>query len=268
MSDLSDLLELLYMAHRRFSTIRVTFRKWYDWEGLGRAYGRWAARQAPGSVSLLYAAHQARARQATPRPSFTQEVTRLWAHKPSRWRIEGDLAHGEGTPVKVLDGDRWWLYDPCRGVVETNADLPQPQGVASGMDMALQHALDPVQVIPTVWMEPGGQVLQAGRPAVLVRALPREGAHPLLWPGADSYELRVDAQYGILLRQAAGLEGQEYAYIEVTDVTFDQPLPGDTFVLQPPPGASVRTVQPPGPPKLWRRRVPGPVSRFLIRWGL
>jgi len=268
LSALSDLLELLYTAHRRFSTIRVTFRKWYDWEGVERAYGRWTARQTSGSVNVVHATRQARGRQAAPRPRFVEEVTRLWAHKPSRWRIEDDLPHGEGVLVKVLDGDRWWLYDPRRGVVETNANLPQPQAVATGMDMALQHALDPVEVIPTLWMEPGGQVVQAGRQAVLVRALPREEARALLWPGADSYELRVDAQYGVLLRQAASLEGQEYAFIEVTDVAFDQPLPGDTFVLKPPPGASVRTVQPPGPPKLWRRRVPGPVSRFLMGWGL
>jgi outer membrane lipoprotein-sorting protein len=151
--------------------------------------------------------------------------------QPSRWRAEVDLPSEGVTRLQVTDGPRWWLYDPRRGV-ETNAAAARPESSPRPIEAATADAFDPAPVIPTLWLEPRGPTRQAGRSTIRVRGVPREGAgDPVRWPGADEYELLVDADRGVLLRFAASLEGEEFAAIELERVVFDEELPDTLFAF-------------------------------------
>ena len=50
-----------------------------------------------------------------------------------------------------------------------------------------------------------------------------------LGPGADAYDLALDAERGIVLREAASLDGAEYAVTEMLEVAFDESFPPETF---------------------------------------
>ena len=246
MDTLGDLLELLYGARDRFSTLRATVRTWRHVDRANEAMNRWAAQQPRGSVAVLGVSGAHGSEPERPQSIVEEQTSRLWLQKPSRWRHETDLAHG-GTQVKIMDGDLWWVYDPRNGA-RTNEMADQPERMRTGIGHALTLMLDPSVIIPGLSMEPLGRRVHAGRDAVAVRGLPRplhtERAGPELWPGADEYELLVDAERGVLLRHAAGMDGEEFAGNEITSVVFDEVLLDDVFTFTPPPGVKVRAVRP------------------------
>lgn len=50
----------------------------------------------------------------------------------------------------------------------------------------------------------------------------------------------LDAERGLVLRQAELVDGKEAFVREVEQITYDEPLPQETFVFELPPGASAR----------------------------
>ncbi len=96
-------------------------------------------------------------------------------------------------------------------------------------DAKLADMLDPVTIIPELWLEPLGRETHAGRGAIHVSGLPRkEMEHDIspavMWLGADAYSLLVDADRGVLLRCTALLDGAAFAGMEVLSVAFDEAL--------------------------------------------
>lgn len=76
----------------------------------------------------------------------------------------------------------------------------------------------------------------AGREGIRLRARARPGRRESialfrLGAGADAYELAVDAERGILLREVASLDGADYSVTEVVAVAFDESFPPETFTL-------------------------------------
>lgn len=158
MEKVKDLLELLYTARDRFSSIQATFQYRYRLDLMDEAYRRWAAQQAPGSVSsqfysapswwLKFLRWSLRfpwgpqflrwSQQCFQRGHKTQEskasgevlcLWRVWLQKPSRWRFEQEFEHevGRHVSISIIDGDRWWSWwspDPTSGELYTNV-VPQ-----------------------------------------------------------------------------------------------------------------------------------------------
>ncbi len=58
--------------------------------------------------------------------------------------------------------------------------------------------------------------------------------------GADEYRLLVERERGVVLRAAALLEGEEFWASEFEELVFDEELPRETFVFEPPPGVEIR----------------------------
>jgi hypothetical protein len=52
----------------------------------------------------------------------------------------------------------------------------------------------------------------------------------------DELRCSIDGERGILLRSATLLDGDEFRSGELSDLVFDQPIPPETFVLEPPEG--------------------------------
>lgn len=256
MDTVGDVLELLHGARDRFSSVQATVRVWHRVERLNEALSRWARTQTPGSVSLLTAKDNGSRRRED---TVYEQTSCRWLQKPSRSRYEVDMEHSEGTIVRIVDGPLWWTYGPQRGA-QTNEGAGQAhQGKSSVGHYAFSELFDPSGIIPSISIEAVGRSTQAAREAIVVRALSPETDHrpPKLWPGADQYELHVDAERGVLLRAAARMDGEEFAFKEITSVVFDETLPDELFTFKPPPGVKVRVVGPGQPllPKgLFRRK--------------
>ncbi len=212
MDTLRDILELLYSAYERFSTIQATSRTWYDVVRVREGWERWAAQQPPGSVAVLEPLEADAAAAARPAPAISEWVERLWLHKPARCRYESGLA-GE-RPDAIIRGD-------C---VHQVSSPPESPGMWFG------EMLDPAPLIPYLWLQPLGRAVYAGREAIRVRGVPRrklaEGISPaLLWLSADEYDLLVDAERGVLLRITASMDGAAFAGTELVRVVFDEAIP-------------------------------------------
>jgi outer membrane lipoprotein-sorting protein len=205
-SKLGTVLELMHDAPNRWSTIRATVREW---------------RAVPASETR----------------------TRIWIDEAGRVREERDVVKGAGeSSIGVLDGDRWWLYSPGRGAISNDGDAHQGAGIGD----RLAVLFDPSRLIPSFDFDLLGRCTHRRRPAIRVRAKPRETSWQAvveLDPWAEHHELLVDVERGVLVRAAAFVGDEELAVLEVLEISFDEVFEDDTFVFVPPPGETVRSVQ-------------------------
>jgi outer membrane lipoprotein-sorting protein len=231
--DLTDVLALMSQASDSFRSLRATIGHRRDEETYLEAWDRhWEARSAAGGGTLAIGAAAGSDDRA---PATSEATVRLWLEHPHRFREEYEGAWGDHTTVS--DGRTLWRRTPGIGMFR--------EDVASGQGMLFATKLvDPAPLLPGLELELLGQAEHADRPALRVRAVPRRVTwHDLfgLAPGADEYELLVDAGRGTLLRAEACLEGSGFATSEVQEIAFDEELAPDLFVLEPGPGESVRT---------------------------
>lgn len=229
--ELGVLTELLYTAHRRFRNIHLAWQYQYEEEKLNLVQERWAAESPAGSVGIL-------------RSSFGETLAtgtikvhrRLWWRKPDCWHSEEQI-EGRGSSVTVLCDDHWWM----RG--STGALLTSEMGEARGNPPPLSDLvrgvpmLDPSFLLTSHELELTAEMVYAGRPALRARATYQKNREMLheafFWASADAYDLLVDEEYGILLRYAALLDGQEFAAASVEQVVFDEPISDEVFAFPP-----------------------------------
>lgn len=252
---LADLLQLLYTAHRRYTTIQVSWRYWYQVEALNEIRERWVAQHGSRSVQLLKTAGGI----GIPNPSEMTTQWQVWWRKPDCWRDDTELG-GQGKNIRIICGNRWSFYSGASQKLFTNTQpdglLPQriqksrhpPTGQISQIEEVVNEVplLDPAFLLASHNLELIADVRFAEREALQVRAVFRKGkemAHdPCFWGGADDYELLVDKERGILLRYAARLGEQDVAVAAVEHVVFDAAIPDDVFVFIPPPGITIELV--------------------------
>jgi outer membrane lipoprotein-sorting protein len=231
-TGLTDVFALVSRATDSFQTLRATTRHWRDEERYMEAWDRHveARSSAGGTLSIVLGAGSDELQ-----PTTSEATVRLWLERPSRFREEYEGAWGDQTAVS--DGEHLWRRVPRLGMLREGAS--KGQGV-----LFASQLVNPAPLLPGLELELLGHAEQAGRSALRLRAAPRHVSwHDLfgLAPGADGYELLVDAERGILLRAEAFLEGTTFAWSEVVEVAFDEKLLPETFVLEPAPGESVRT---------------------------
>jgi outer membrane lipoprotein-sorting protein len=242
MSELAQLLELLYGAHARFRSVRGVLREWRDSELSERAIRHEAEQQErrqgqpvgrARSMQIAFASGPA----GPAPPSEIETVVRFWLELPDRVREEHHSTHPHGRDglVMVKRGELWWHYDPRSGAV-SNEDEPE---VGSGVGDSLEQLLDPIDLLAGRELELLGETTFAGRRALEVRSRPRSSNNPLIQAfrvGAQEYRHLVDCERGVLLRNAALFQGQEFGVTELSEITFDEAFPDDTFVLELPAG--------------------------------
>lgn len=236
MSELGDLLELIYGAGERWRTVRLTLREWQHpgrareaIERLNRQHGAGGARQI-----TLYG------HASGPEPEEHEQIVRIW--------LDGDRAREEREGLRafptlgVRNGPQWWMYSKEYGASTNDADPDHQSGVG---EQALE-LLEPTHVLSALCLEPVGDVEAAGRPALLVRGTQRGrdrgGAFALfrLGAGAEEYELVFDRERGVLLRTTSFLDGLALNTVEVLEIAFDEEFPPETFRFELPEGESFR----------------------------
>ena len=243
MSELAQLLELLYGAHARFRSVRGVLREWRDVELSERAMRHEAEQQERGrersmgrarSMQIAFASGPA----GPAPPSEIDTIIRFWLERPDRVREEHHSTHSYGRDglVMVKRGELWWQYDPRSGAV-SNEHEPE---VGSGAGDVLEQLFDPIDLLAGRELELlGAETTVAGRRALEVRSRPRPSNNPLIhgFPsGAQEYRHLVDCERGVLLRSALVFQGQEFAVTELVEIAFDEAFPEDRFVLELPAG--------------------------------
>jgi outer membrane lipoprotein-sorting protein len=237
MGELGEALALMHRAGERFETLRATVREWYHAEDARRAGERYAATpdgREEGWADLLDQREEHGGWQSR------ESVLRLWVEKPDRVREERE-GGAPGLEIGIRDGELWWMYDPEWGV-ESNEDDPS---VGSGVGQGIEHLLDPAPLLGALKFKLLGRSTVAGRDAIRLQAQPRANvghSFALIQLGreAEEYEVAIDAERGVILREAALSGGREYRVTEMLEVAFDERFPPGTFTLTLPSGEAPR----------------------------
>jgi hypothetical protein len=203
-TELRELLELLYLARTRWQTARVTMDDWTHLDRQQDAYER--------SLGI----------EGSSQPHAWDEIaatSHTWLESGGRFRQER-----QGMTL-VHDGTKTWIDTPQTGVVEHESQSMRPIG---------DELLDPAAFLPGFELRIAGDTEVAGRPAIAVEATPRpRGAGPIdLFPyGADALSLGVDRERGVVLWFEARAGGEPIRRLAVTEISFDEPLPEELFTV-------------------------------------
>jgi outer membrane lipoprotein-sorting protein len=235
MADLSDVRMLISHASASFRTLRATIQFSRDTEKYSEARDRHAERlsqEGGGNVIRLVAVGD----DDEPSPATEKTTGRLWIEQPARFREEYEDEWG--LHVTISDGEAFWRRDPRLGAWREEIS-------EDSRFIFTRLLLDPAPLVPELALDVLGKVQHAGRLAHHMRGVPK---HPVSWddlyglaPGADEYALLIDAERGMLLRAGALLDGKEFAVSNIDEVSFDEELPPERFVLELAPGERVRT---------------------------
>ena len=231
MSELGDVLELMHGARGRWRTARFVVRDWTDMAISQEAHERVMQRQSGGG-----SVRQTMIGFGGPVPPLPDEMvitSRVWV-EGGRYRAETEQ-QGQAS-VTVTDGEQVWYWNQGMGAVVHDAG-----NSTSGWEAIL----DPREFLVGGDLEPAGHREVIGRHALVVegRVSAGEPFRPFdaIRLGATEFELLIDAERGIVLRTEARLDGRPFHVRELLEVAFDEPLPDETFVYEPPPGETVRT---------------------------
>lgn len=219
----------MYLCRRRFTTFSGTFTVWRDEE---RARAAFHAAASRGSRHGISGTGDARRR-------FESEV-RVWIGGAGRYREEIVRDPCRAGTVIVVDGDRWWMDDPARGVLLHEGDDSHTVGTHD-----VDVHLDPFRVVPALHIGAIDEAEHAGRRCWRVHATVGRGGQPPTHPvhltllGSDELRLVVDRETGAALRVAHVANGAPFHVQEMTEFAFDPELPDELFAVAPPPGRPV-----------------------------
>ncbi len=226
---MADLLELLYLARSRWTTVHATLSDWTHVERSQHAYERFLVRSgrvsgpsvsvgAPGDGS---------------HPVEVEYASRLWLSADGRFRQER-VGEWDGMTL-VHDGEKAWIYTGRSGAIEHESQTIAPSGA---------ELFDPAVLIPALELELLGDVTVAGRTTHAVGARPRARHGPpgdLVPAGCDEVRLAVDAERGVVLRIESLFDGERVRLVEVAEIAFDDPIDEERFRFELPPGEEPRT---------------------------
>lgn len=235
MSELGDLLDLLYGAGERWSTARLVVRTWGDSELSGEAMRRDAAARRAQGASVMVSSRDHGG------PSTWEMTTRAWVDRPhDRARTELSRDHGDSLTVRA--GRLWWSYSPHSGSMLNESD----PDIGGGGAISLDWMLEPSAVISALELTVTGETVVAGRPAVAVVGVPRpadprHGVGLPLAQGADEVRLAVDRERGVLLRFESRLEARPFSVQEVVELAFEEALDDGLFRFVSPDSSPVRS---------------------------
>jgi hypothetical protein len=239
------LLALLNGAADSFRTVEVTYRTWRHEQRLREAFRAYVDKQKRGVAFGAVGS-------GDPKPSETGETVRIWREgQRVRQEHHGGLRDGS---YGVVDGPRWWSWSEQTGAM-SNQDDPSVGG--GGINRGFEVMLDPASLVDWLDLAVAGNSRVASRATVTAHAAPRpeglSGVTALSYPrafralhalgiGADSYDLEVDQERGVLLATTAIRGKRPFYKITTLAIRFDEPIPAETFQFRPPEGEQIRSL--------------------------
>lgn len=250
-----EILRLLSEAKERYRSARATIAFSADAavaEESKRRFVDWRFEQPGGSgLGILRTAQERRDHGPDAPQDFylryedTERTVCLWHARPDRWREEIREPENRMRRCVVFGGAKGprWVYEPPETAIHIPAgDVEWPRQdprtefsfmLDSSEESFYYSLLDDADLRWT-----GKRAYVAGRDAVEVRVETVSwGYPPMIFHGFHAPEgttdhlLLVDAEMGTILRAAARLEGREFYVAEVTEISYDEKFPEDTFRL-------------------------------------
>ena len=220
MSALGDLLELMHTAVHRRGSLAGSYRAWRQERLIGRA-------EAESDIWF--------GDEAVNRRTSTGEVevsTSFWIDSQDRARLERRDADGNLSLLVAVDGER-------RGVFTAGWGSEVEDHRVGDMDWVLgplSRLLDPGPLLGSLELSAPEATEIAGRDALVAKADIRDEYELLPWPfgPAESYELWVDGERGMLLKLIGYMRGKEAIVHELLDIEFESRLDDETFRFDPP----------------------------------
>jgi len=209
-SELGQLLELLYDAHRGVDAMFLEAR---DWSLPDQNDAVSVVADSVGTVRIHWPAGAGLA--ATP-VSFTR---RVWFQPPDRIRVEvlrGDTVVRAG----VRDGAGWWRWDQSEG--ESAGDVTRGNALPQLLELPL---LRPARVIQTMWLEVAGVGTRAERDVVIATGTPRDAG------ATQHFDLEFDLENGTQLRTATFVGDECTGTTEVTSVNYSPTIHPHIFTF-------------------------------------
>jgi outer membrane lipoprotein-sorting protein len=251
-------MEFLTRAADGFGAVYLDCAAEYNPSLLGRAIERSVPdlqeRLEQGSAVRLTAG--AGALTGAPAPPF-RYTWRVWWRKPAWWRDEM-IENGQAT-VSIVRGAVRVAYSAPAQTFHTNE---RPEATAVGFETTIQTAAEGgplasvderLRFFPLLrpsflaggWkLSVLGEERYIGREAVRLRAtLTGAEAQPGLWGYVTEYEILVDLKCGVLLRYAGIVDEEEAGVIAVRTARFDEAIPDEVFMLEPPIGTRIVLVR-------------------------
>jgi hypothetical protein len=227
--DLGDVLELLHTSPERWDSLRLEGRDWRNIARHHEAWERWvAAMQRDSGQRSVTGFASVSARKEGPELEDQVVKWRLWQAKPYKIRTEFEV--GTETVTAVLVGAEWWSWSRSIGLRTNEGDDSSTHGVGPA-----EVLIETPRLLSFLRLRAVRRGRFMSRSAYIVSAEPtpfdRNGPPWVLHalgPGADKYDLTVDAEIGILLRSEAQLKRQPFRVVEVEQLAlnedFDQRL--------------------------------------------
>ena len=227
MGDLGEVLELLHTSPDRWNSLRLTGTAWRNARHYHDAWERWVtATHSKGHGSVWY---QVFATVTGHAPVEATVKWRLWQLKPNKIRTEFDV--GFETVKALIVGDEWWSWTRSRGLKTNRGDPSSSHGVGPGGVL-----VDTPPLLSSLSLRTESRTTFASRSAYLVSGRPvptdRTSAsfvQHALGPGADRYELIVDAEIGVLLTTQAEWRHEAFYVLEVEDLGVNDKIDEQLF---------------------------------------
>lgn len=254
--DFQELSGLLFEAKERYRSVRAAISHTVDGtiaEESNRRFVDWRFDQPDGPGMTMRSVEEHRLYGPDVPQDFyheyedTRETYYLWHEEPDRWREEACSPDNRMLRCAVFGSAKGpqWVYVPSQN---TALYMPAGEKEWSRHDpyTDLSFMLDPSEesfyyalLDDTTVHKTGRGTTVAGREAieVLVRTI-SWGYPPYIFhghrvpEGTTDHLLLVDTEIGTILRTAARLEGREFNVAEVTEISYDEQFPEDTFKLE------------------------------------
>lgn len=214
-TDLGQLLRLLYGAHR---AVDAAFLEVRDWTKSEMGHVLIVQAGADGRRQLRWAA-------GNPWPEAAETYRRVWFDRSGRVRVEV-IVGGRTVRVGVRDRTTWWRWDREEG--EHAGDVSQGASLPPLLDPPL---LDPARILHTMWLDVDGVGVRAEREVVKAVGLPRAEQTR----AGRRFEFEFDRQHGTPLYLATADDDGEYvSRTEVLSVDYDVELDAELFSFDKP----------------------------------
>jgi len=243
-------------AHHRLAlrSLQATAAIWHDSASISARWQRLLQQMPEGSIGELTPARSSNRRwlpRRVTRDGHTGQgirettigrgtipsafVSVVFREFPSRWRVETRADGDPETSVLVINGGRSWsaAYESRSGV---SGPLHLPHSSFVGIHASIAAMLEPDDVLRrqlqgvsldnAVWEQ---------RQCFRLVGATKETGDWVVWP-ADSYDLLLDREFGILLRFAAIVDDAVIASAELSHLRFNAAIPDALFSAEPPSG--------------------------------
>lgn len=241
-AEQEEIVGRLRSAHRRWTTVRGTFRTWRSDPLTTRAFREWhhldeSAGNSQGPAASPFVVTAVGTGGEASDESHIEHVLRISAAETGRQRRAETMSrNGEEWMPDLVVVDGPWFWAGRGDDVQTNDG--DPHATHGGADFVL--LLKPTTVPDGFDLSPTGATeTVAGRPCDVVVATPQDGgADDWPRPGAEvfgmisggrDFRLSVDRQTSTLMRVTKLVGGEPAEIVEFLDIAFDEPVSQGLF---------------------------------------